>query len=239
MSVELHLPDLPEVPISLGPSLTPATTPGDGGAQVPRRVRVPRRFRVREALSAYLPLLLMLALALATWWLVQQTPVPEPPAAARPVRSEPDYTMRSFALERFDRDGRLKMRIEGDWLRHYPDTDRIEIDGVRIRAFAPDGRETVATARRAVGTGDGSEVQLLGGAEVQSRDAGGQPVLIKSEFLHAFLVTERVRTHRPVVARFGDAEVTAAGIEYDNATRRLELRGPMRAVFPPRARPGK
>jgi len=237
MSVELHLPDLPEVPISLGPAGGKAAAEGDGdGRGAPRRAPVPWRLRVRDALSAYLPLLLMLMIALATWWLVKHTPLPDAPAPARVVRSEPDYSMRGFALERFDSDGRLKIRIEGDLLRHFPDTDRLEIEGVRIQAFAPDGRETLATARRALGNGDGSEVQLLGAAEVTSRDSAGQPVFIRSEFLHAFLVVERVRTHLPVLARFGGAEVRAAGIDYDNATRRLEFAGPVRAVFPPKVR---
>lgn len=239
MSLELHLPDLPEVPISLGQSAGGAAAAGPGAAAAgsARRITPPWHLRVRDALSAYLPLLLMLLIALATWWLVKETPMPEPPAPARAARTEPDYSMRGFALERFDAEGRLKMRIEGDWLRHFPDTDRLEIDGARIRAFGIDGRETLATARRALGNGDGSEIQLLGGAEVTSRDAAGRPVLIRSEFLHAFLVAERVRTHLPVLARFGGTEMTAGGIDYDNATRKLEFKGPVHAVFSPRAAP--
>lgn len=225
--VELHLPDLPEVPISLGPA-------GDALVAPLRRARLPWHLRLREALSAYLPLVLMLLIALATWWLVKHTPVPQPPAPPREARSEPDYTMRSFALERFDADGRLKLRIEGEQLRHYPDTGRVEIDDARIRAFAVDGRETVATAKRALGSGDGSELQLQGGAEVVSRDAAGAPLVIRGEFLHAFLVTERVRSHRPVSVTYGATALSAGGLEYDNATRRLEFKGPVRAVLAPR-----
>ena len=231
MPVELHLPDLPEVPISLGPSAAQADAAMPGGR---RRARLPWHLRLRESLSAYLPLLLMGLIALATWWLVKRTPVPEPPAKPRAARSEPDYTMRGFALERFDAGGRLKLRIEGEWLRHYPDTDRVEIEGARIRAFAADGSETLATARRALGNGDGSEIQLIGGAEVTSRNAAGAPVLIRGEFLHAFLVTERVRSHRPVLVRFGGTEMSAGGIDYDNATRKLEFKGPVRAVLAPK-----
>jgi lipopolysaccharide export system protein LptC len=226
MSVELHLPDLPEVPIQVGPA------PGPPGG-VERR-RAPWHLRLRDALSSYLPLLLMLLLALATWWLVRSTPLPGPPAEARPVRSEPDYTMRQFALERFDADGRLVLRVEGDWLRHFPDTDRVEIEQAQIRAVAPDGRVTLASARRALGNGDGSELQLLGGAEVTSTDASGAPVWIKSEFLHAFLVTERVRTDQPVVVHHGNTEVSAAGLAYDHGAGRLDLTGPMKAVLKPR-----
>jgi lipopolysaccharide export system protein LptC len=221
MTVELHLPDLPEVPISLGPA------PGR------KRARLPWHLRLRDLLLAYLPLLLMMLLALLTWWLVKNTPSLPAGADSPPQRQDPDYTMTHFAMERFDAAGRLKVRIEGAQMRHYPDTDRIEVDGVQIRAVAPDGRVTLANARRALSNGDGSEVQLFGGAHVSSVDAKGQPVDMRSEFLHAFLVTERVRSHLPVDVTVAGDDLHAAGMEYDHGTRKLELKGPMRAVFPP------
>lgn len=227
MSVELHLPDLPEVPISLG-----VTPPAQ--VAVPR-VRMPWHLRVRDALSAYLPLLVMSLLALASWWLVKNSPRLGVVAEERPVNDDPDYTMNQFALERFDTTGRLKLRIEGARMRHFPASDRIEIEDARIRAIAEDGRVTLAHARQAIGTGDGSEVQLLGGAEVTSTDANGAPLLMQSEFLHAFLVTERVRSHLPVLVRLGSSELRANGLDYDHAARRLDLQGPMRANLTPRA----
>jgi lipopolysaccharide export system protein LptC len=224
VSVELHLPDLPEVPISLGP-------PAGAAA----RARMPWHLRLRETLSSYLPLLLMALLALATWWLVKNAPRMVVPGVERPVSSEPDYTMTRFSLERFDATGRLKIRIEGDRLRHFPDTDRVEIDQARISAFSPDGRVTLATAARALGNGDGSEMQLLGGAEVTAQDSAGRPLVMRGEFLHAFLVTEQVRSHLPVLVSHGGTSLQAAAMDYDNAARRLELKGPLRAVVTPKA----
>ena len=224
LSVELHLPDLPEVPISLGPA------PGKA-----KRLAMPWHLRLRDTVTAYLPLLLMSLLALATWWLVKHSPHPREATEERPASSEPDYTMSGFALERFDADGRLKLRIEGDQLRHFPTTDRIEIEGALIRAFAPDGRVTRAHALRALGNGDGSELQLLGGAEVISESATGPQLVIRGEFLHAFLLTERVRSHLPVQVQFGGTQLRAANLDYDHATRRLDLGGPLRAELTPRA----
>ena len=224
MSVELHLPDLPEVPISLGP------VPGR-----PSRADAPWHLRLRDALSSYLPLLLMALLAMATWWLVKHSPRAPEPQAERPISADPDYTMSQFALERFDTGGRLKLRIEGARMRHFPATDRIEIDDVQIRAYAPDGRVTHASARRALGNGDGSELQLLGGAEVVSSDAAGVGLVMRGEFLHAFLAAERVKSHLPVRVRQGSTEMQAAGLDYDHATRLLELKGPLRTVLAARA----
>lgn len=224
MAVELHLPDLPEVPLSLGPARA-----------APVRAPVPLGVRLREALASLLPLLLMLLLVLASWWLVKNSPRPVGDPGPEVVRTDPDYTMSGFTLERFGADGRLLLQLEGDEMRHYPDTDRIEIDGVRVRALGPDGRETVARALRAIAAGDGSQAQLLGSAEVVRNVPGAEPLLMRGEFLHAFFVTEQVRSHLPVEVTQGGTVLRAAGLDYDHAQQRLELKGPLRAVFAPRA----
>lgn len=228
MSVELHLPDLPEVPIKLGPV---------GSAKgAPPRPRLPWHLRLRDLLTSYLPLLLMTLLALFTWWLVKNTPSVPGVSEEAPLRRDPDYTMTQFALERFDAAGRLKVRIEGAQMRHFPDTDRIEIDGVHIRAVSPEGRVTLASAQRALSNGDGSEVQLMGQAHITSSDARGRPLEMKSEFLHAFLVSEKLRSHLPVQVTLDGAEMLSAGIDYDHGARRLELAGPLRTTLPPAGR---
>lgn len=231
MAVELHLPDLPEVPISIGPPLEPAASR--------ERARAPWHLRLRDALSSYLPLLLMTLLALATWWLVKNTPVSVAPTGVPAPRQDPDYVMTGFAIERFAADGHLKVRLEGDRLRHFPDLDRIEAEQVRIRAVAPDGRITLARADRAISNGDGSEMQLLGNAQVSSDDGSGEPLQLQGEFLHAFLVAERVQTHLPVRVQRGEMTLEAAGLQYDHGQRRLDLTGPVRAVIPPRAATGR
>jgi lipopolysaccharide export system protein LptC len=230
--LELPLPDLPEVSLRLGPAPVGPGEPRPGAA--PRRA-MPWHLRLREALAAYLPILLMAALALATWWLVKNSPRPPAEAAPRAVSADPDYTMNAFALERYAPDGRLVLRIEGEQLRHYPATDRIEIDGAQIQSWSPQGRLTRARAARAVGAGDGSELQLLGAAEVVSEDAAGVPLQMRSEFLHVFFVDERVETDRPVSVRVGADGLRAAGLVYRHAPQRLELKGPLQVTLTPRA----
>ena len=221
---ELHLPDLPEVSLSVG-----------SASAARRPVVLLWSVRLRDALSSYLPLLLMLLLALATWWLVKNSPKAPGAGAETAARVEPDYTMSGFAVERFDAQGRLQLRLEGEQMRHFPATDRIEIEAVKVRSVAPDGRVTLARAQRALSNSDGSEVQLLGGAEVVSEDAGGVPLVMRSEYLHAFLVTERVSSSAPVWVQFGATQLRAASLDYDHAARRLDLGGPMRMSMPGRA----
>ena len=202
-----------------------------------RAVNRRHHLRVLAFVSAYLPLLLMGLLALGTWWLVKNTPLPDTGRGDAPERVEPDYTMTRFTVQRFAPEGPLRTQLEGDVMRHYPATDTLEVDNVSIRSIAPNGRVTLATARRALGNGDGTEVQLLGGAHVtREAMAGEDPIDFRGEFLHAFLLTERVRSQLPVTVTRGRTVVDAGGLEYDNLAGLLQLTGRIHASFAP---PGK
>ena len=215
----LHLPDLPEVSVQMG----------GGGA----RLAPPRGSQLRQALWSYLPLLLMALLAASTGWLVKHTPQPPGAVVSGPPSQAPDYTMTRFSISRFAPDGREVLRIAGDVLRHFPATDQLEIEGVTIHAVAPDGRITDASARRALANGDASEVQLLGGAHVTSQIDANDRLQVQSEFLHAFLSFQRLRSHLPVQVHRAGSDARAAGLEYDHPARRLTLLGPVRATLQP------
>lgn len=194
--------------------------------------------RARDAVVGYLPVLLMALLALATWWLVKNTPVPGPERPAAAPRHEPDYTMTDFIVQRFAPDGTMRVQIEGRQMRHYPDTDTLEVEEPRIRSIGSDGRESVASARRAIANGDGSEVQLLGDASVvrlarpaAAGRAAEEAIEFRGEFLHGFAYTERLRSHLPVVVTRGATQLRADGLEYDHLARTIDLKGRTRAVF--------
>ena len=216
----------------------PAAGPGPGVAapvSVPRRTHARWHQRLLDAVSAYLPLLLMAALALGSWWLVKNTPLFDDERVPAPPRHEPDYTMARFLVQRFAAGGTMRVQIEGDEMRHYPDTDTLEIDNPRIRAIGEDGRVTIASARQALSNRDGSEVQLSGGARVL-REASAKDAAIefRGEFLHYFQNTERLRSHLPVVVTREGTAIRADAMAYDNLTRVLDLKGRVHAVLPPR-----
>lgn len=191
-----------------------------------------------ERITIYLPIILMGLLALGTYWLARNAPGLSPVEVARPATHDPDYFMRRFSVKTFDTAGRLKSEVFGTEARHYPDTDTLEIDLPRIRAFNARGELTVATARRALSNADGSEVQLIGDAVVTreaTTGANGQarPRLeFRGEFLHAFLDTERIKSHKPVELKRGDSRFIADSLEFDNLDHVLELHGRVRGTLP-------
>ena len=149
--------------------------------------------------------------------------------------------MFDFTVRVFDDQGRLKNELSGREGRHFPDTDTVEIDAVRVRSLHPEGRVTTARAERGLSNADGSEVQLIGQAVVvrepftPARGPAQQRQELRSEFLHLFADTESIRTHRPVeLLRGSQDRFTAERMDYDNLDRVMRLHGRVRGEIAPR-----
>ena len=193
-----------------------------------------------ERTAIYIPVLMMGLLALGTYWLVRNTPDAVPAEGQRAVSSEPDYYMRRFGIKTFDDAGQLKSDVTGIEVRHYPDTDTLEIDKALILSYSVEGRLTTSTGDRALTNGDGSEVQLIGNARVV-RDASIDPsgkelqrLEFRGEFLHVFVNDERVKSHLPVVLKRGADEFEGDTFAYDNMDRVADLKGRVKGVLVPR-----
>ncbi|MFG6486370.1 LPS export ABC transporter periplasmic protein LptC [Roseateles sp. BYS78W] len=207
-----------------------------------RRPPQPWTWRAQGLLSNYLPLLLMTLLASGTWWLVKNTPLLGDASEFAPPRHVPDYRMANFEIQRITADGRLNVQIAGAELRHYPDTDTVEIDQVRVRAVAPDGTLAIAEARRAIGNGDGSDLQLTGDVRLRRLAPGAgenTPALmeVRGEFLEALSSTQVLRSHLPVTIRQGSSTLNTQNFEYHHLTGQLTFSGRTTGVITPR--PGR
>ena len=192
-----------------------------------------------DRIAIYLPIILMGLMALGTYWLARNTPNFGPGEAQRATQHVPDYFMRGFKVNSFDPAGRLKSEVIGTEARHYPDTDTLEIDQPHVRAFNERGELTLATAKLGVSNADGSQVQLIGDAVLTREPSRGPDgelrprMQLRGEFLHLFMDTERVRSHKPVTMRRGEDEFSADSLEFDNLDRLLQLRGRVRGLLLP------
>ena len=200
---------------------------------------------VLDRSTIYLPIILMFGVALGTYWLVRNAPkLLEPTVKAAPTH-EPDYFMRDFVIKNFLPNGDLRSELHGDEGRHYPDTDTIEVDQVRMRSVSPEGLVTRSSANRGLSNADGSEIQLFGNAIVirePAVSAGGKatPRLeFRGEFLHAFLDTEKVQSNKPVTLIRGSDQFTGDSLDYDNLSGVANLTGRVRGMLVPSAAAGK
>lgn len=199
---------------------------------------------VWDRLSIYLPIVVMGLMALGTYWLVQNSPKPDAPVVERPVRHEPDYFMKDFSVTTFVESGRLKSEVFGVAARHFPDSDMLEIDRIRIRSFDEQGRLTTATANRALTNDDASVVELFGNArlvrEAQPDRSGNvvPRIEFRGEYLHANTDTERVKSNQPVQLRRGNDVFVGDTMDYDNVNLVMVMEGRVKGLINPKRAPG-
>jgi lipopolysaccharide export system protein LptC len=192
-----------------------------------------------ERFLLFLPMALMLALALGSYWLVRTTPPPPEESPATVAAHAPDYFMEDFSMKNFDAQGRLHAEISGAAARHFPDTRWIEIDAISLRSVDDKGRLRQATAKQGLTNEEASEVQLIGQARIlrEAQSAAGHlnsPELeFNGEFLDFFIKEETVTSRRPVVLRHGTQRFSADALHYDNVAQVLTLTGRVHATFVP------
>lgn len=196
----------------------------------------------KDQLSAWLPALLMMLFALGTWWLVRSAPQLANADRDAPVSAQPDYFMRDFSVRTFDADGRLKTEIVGAQGHHFPINDTLEVSQPRMRSYDLEGNPTVATARRALAKGDGSEVELFGDAHIvrepiQRPGSAPTPRLeFLGEYLHSYMNEDRVSSDKPVELRRGNDVFTGDEFAYDQRSGVADLTGRVRGVLRPAER---
>ena len=184
-------------------------------------------------ITLYLPMLLMAVLALGSWWLARNTPVKVEAAPVQAQRQDPDYFLTQFSVKSFDPQGQLMSEVWGQKARHLPATDTLEIDAARFSSLR-NARLTNGQGDRAYSNGDGSEVQLVGNALVvraASQDAAGRELPrmeFRGEFLHAFLRTEEVKSHKPVVMQRGADQFSGDAMLYNKLDGIVQLDGRVR-----------
>jgi lipopolysaccharide export system protein LptC len=163
---------------------------------------------------------------------VKNTPMFEAAAPVAAPRHEPDYTMDAFTVRRYDPQGVLRSQVQGDEARHYPDTDLLEVDNVRLRAIGVQDEITTAQARQGWSNHDGSELRLHGEAVVERQATDTEPaVVFHGESLLALVKTQQVVSDEPVVIERSDMRVVADTMNYDHGSRVANTRGRVHATF--------
>ena len=199
----------------------------------PRRTQGPWHARLLVRLLAYLPVLLMGLLAVFTWWLARSSAVPPEAETATTPPQTVDYAMTGFVLGRYGPDGMLRSRIEGDLMQHFPATDMVELQGVRMQSVDAAGRLMRGSADRAQSNADASVVRLMGSARM-SREAlpgqngngtGNGRIEIRGETLEILAADERVRSSQPITLITGNGELRAGSLDYSRRDRVALLGG--------------
>lgn len=176
------------------------------------------------------PLLLMLTLALLSFWLERLVREEPQPQAQR--RHDPDYTIERFALIEYSRDGVPVSTLSAAKMVHFPDDDSTELLTPRAVQTKPGQPRLTLSADRGTLSQNGSELLLYDNALMLRDGLAGEPGgELRSSFLHLISARALVRSDREVQINEQGRSIVARGMEYDNLSGQLELHSQVRGTF--------
>ncbi len=192
---------------------------------------------MRERLTSFVAVGLLLALVAGTWWAADYAQRAIPIDPPRRLTHEMDSYIDRFVMVQVDAQGVANARLEGPRAVHYPDDDSYEVRHPRAISQRPDRSITEATAERGVLDQDGDRVTLTGDVRLERRNADDTPDLVIETPEMVLLPNEDVAyTHAPaVVTREDGSRITGVGMHYDNQTRQLRVDSQTRVTIMPRA----
>ena len=193
--------------------------------------------RLLDRLSIYLPLIVMALLASGSWWLVRSVPALLTPEVNKPVRQDPDYRLVDFSVKSFNASGRLSREIMGDKAQHYPATEALHIDQIRIYAVSDSGAKMNARAEQGVATDAGTQVTLIGNAYAIKHPQETRPQIeLRGERLVALPDEDRVVSTDPVQITRDRDVFTADSMNFNSSTGEHVLQGRVRGTLTPQPR---
>lgn len=181
----------------------------------------------------WLPLLPLLGLLGATYWLNQQVR----PESARPDSGKnhtPDAIMENFSAVKMNEQGAPHFIMNAKKMLHYADDDSTVLEVPRITTLSA-GRPAVHTvAKRGIVSGKGDEVFLHEDVEVLREASAEQSELtLQTEYLHVIPDIDLAKTDRAVTLVDAHNTIHATGLIMDNKARTLKLLSNVRSVHVP------
>ncbi|MFP5505716.1 MAG: LPS export ABC transporter periplasmic protein LptC [Gammaproteobacteria bacterium] len=180
--------------------------------------------------SLWLPLAILLGLALLSFWIEQSVRVA--PATSGAARAEPEGIMENFDALRTDPEGNPHYRLTAQRLKHYTGSRLTELEAPRFAQFDAEAGEVRARAREATVSADGSEVDLRGEVVVERAARAGQsPMTLRTAQLLVYPDRDLLRAPGAVDLSDAALNVRAGAMEYDAKRRVIKLTGRVQARY--------
>ena len=180
---------------------------------------------------SWLPLLPLLGLLGASYWLNQQVQ-PEPAKPDKSKRHDPDAMVENFSATNLNEQGMPSFMMAAKKMLHYPDDDSTTLEAPRI-TMLPAGQPAIhATAKSGTLSSKGDEVLLHDDVEVLREASAQQDELtLHTDSLHIIPDQNWANTDRAVTIADAHNTVRATGMEMDNKTRTLKLLSQVRSEY--------
>jgi lipopolysaccharide export system protein LptC len=180
--------------------------------------------------SLWLPLVILLVLAVLSFWIERSVQVA--PNGTPAARTEPEGIMENFEALRTDPAGRPQYRLSAKRLKHYTGSRLTEMESPRFAHLDPQAGEISAVARQATVSSDGNEVDLRGDVNVVRAARAGQSAMsLRTARLLVFPERDLLRAPGTVDIRDATLTLRAGAMEYNARQRVIKLTGRVQARY--------
>lgn len=188
--------------------------------------------RLIDSTRAWLPLLPLILLLAATYWLNQQVqPLPQ---GQSQQRHDVDYYVDNFTATSLNLQGQSRYTLAAEKMWHYPDDDTTHLQMPKLTSLYPDRPPMLTTSQTGLISSKGDDVYLYDNVRI-ARPAS--PGLGKQDFstdyLHVVPDRDWAETDKSVVMTGQHNEVRAVGMELDYKARTVKLLSRVSATHEP------
>ena len=188
---------------------------------------------IGRTLLRLMPLLLMGALTLLTFWLVQKNSPPEKSALERVRLHEPDYTINNGALSALNEFGNTKYRILGNKVTHYDDDASIDIATPRMRLFQANKAPVTVKADTGHLDGDLTILDLMNNASIfrpaqaaTATEPATLRMLASSSYFKVLINDDIIESDKPITLEQGASIMhSTEGGKFNNVEQSMTLLG--------------
>jgi lipopolysaccharide export system protein LptC len=186
-----------------------------------------------DRVRSWLPLLPLLLLLAATYWLSLQVDSPAS-AGGKNLRHDPDYIVDNFTATTLDEQGKIRFVMSAKKMSHYPDDDTTQLESPRLESFDAEHPPMRMTALNGEISSKGDEVFLRNEVVIiRPAYANKSELTINTNYLHILPNEDMVNTDQPVTMVDASTTLNAVGMELDNKARTITFLSRVKSVYEP------
>lgn len=196
--------------------------------------------RAAQRIRLIVILVVLTALALGSFWVLQiMRRNADDTLAARP-RSKPDYYVEDFSYVKMSETGQPRYDITGKKMVHFPTDDSFEVTLPVITSLTKEKAPMTLRSQRARIEDDNSKIHMYDNVNADRSAFGtAEDMHLKTEYLLLLPDEDIARTDKPVEIRMGQSIMNGTGMIANNATQEFQLLHNVRGTYQPRTRPSR
>lgn len=186
---------------------------------------------IKDRLIAWSPAILLLLLAVLTWWLDERVRSPASQTAGTTQR-DPEFYIEGFKAMRMNPDGTRRYELTGKRMLHYAGDDSSVLESPSLLYHDYERAPLTVRADSAEIASGGENVYFRGNVRIERPAFASNAELgVATSYLHVIPDQEIAKTDQVVTMTEGNTIARSVGLEFDNRARQIRLLSQVKAHY--------